>query len=715
MNSHCRLSAGDVRVGSRARINPRLLVLPALLCMAATAPAQEPDTQEAPTQLEAIEVKASPFAKRAADELVQPVDVLAGEALERKRAGNLGDTLSQQLGVSTTYFGPGSGRPIIRGQGGPRVMVLENGVGSMDASVLSDDHAVTVDPAHAQQIEIIRGPATLLYGSGAVGGLVNVVDDRMTDRLDPGFHGSADLSYGDNADERNARLHLDRGGQRYNFHLDGALRRAGDYDIPGAAAADGSGSQGKLANSFVETESGAVSLGRVGEDSFVGGSVSLYNSRYGIPKPEAPGEDPTVFIDLEQVRADAEGRWDDPFSGFERLRLRAGVNDYRHTEFEDIGMPGTRFNNREVELRAETTHGQLAGWQGTFGAQLVNQDFEAVGEEAFVPPVKSNAIGIFAVEERTYGWGQLQLGVRVEPTRRDASGSNGCSGSDNPDRSFTPLSVSAGTLFEVGEHAHLRLNASRAQRSPVTEELYACGPHFATISFERGNPDLDPETANNVELSLDRHEGRWTWTVNVFYNRVTDYLFRREVDQGLNADGSGTAAADGEADRVDEEGSFTGDSNDLLLLDQVQADAEFYGAEAQTQMKLLSYGPIELDVRLFADMVRGRLVDDGNLPRMTPTRVGIGFDGSHGPFDLSLELTRADAQDRLASLETQTDGYSLLSADLGYTRWLGTRKLTVYLRGRNLLDEEVRTHTSFLKDFAPQPGRAAFLGMRVEL
>lgn len=712
---NCRCSTADARVGSRIQLAHRLLVLPVLLCMVATALAQEQDTEEEPARLETIEVTASPFAKRAADELVQPVDVLAGDALDRKRSGTLGDTLSQELGVSTTYFGPGSGRPIIRGQGGPRVMVLENGVSSMDASVLSDDHAVTVDPAHAQQIEIIRGPATLLYGSGAVGGLVNVVDDRMTDKLDPGIRGGADLSYGDNADERNARLHLDRGGERYNFHLDGAVRRTGDYDIPGSAAADGAGSRGTLANSFVETESGAVSLGRVGDDSFLGGSLSLYNSRYGIPKPEAPGEEPTVFIDLEQVRADAEGRWDDPLSGFERLRLRAGVNDYQHTEFEDVGMPGTRFNNREVELRAEAAHEKVAGWHGTFGAQLVNQDFEAVGEEAFVPPVKSNAVGIFAVEERTYGWGQLQLGVRAEPTRRDASGTNGCSGNDNPDRSFTPVSLSAGTLFEVGEHSHLRLNASRAQRSPVTEELYACGPHFATISFERGNPDLDPETANNVELSFDRHEGRWIWTVNVFYNRVADYLFRREVDQGLNADGSGTAASDGEADRVDEEGTFTGDSNELLLLDQVQADAEFYGMEAETGIALLTDGPVELNARLFADLVRGRLVDDGNLPRMTPARLGIGLDGTRGPFDMSLELTRAATQNRLARLETQTDGYSLLSADLGYSVWLGTTKLTVYLRGRNLLDEEVRTHTSFLKDFAPQPGRAIYVGMRIEL
>lgn len=712
MPSHLHFAAPGARAAAHT---PRLLAALVMVLGPSLAFSQEEETAEAPTELETIEVKASPFAKRSADELVQPVDVLSGEELERKRSGNLGDALAQELGVSTTYFGPGAGRPIIRGQGGPRVLVLENGVGAMDVSVLSDDHAVTIDPAHAKQIEIIRGPATLLYGSGAVGGLVNVVDDRMTDRIDPGFHGVADVSYGENADERNARLHLDRGGDRYNFHLDGALRRAGNYSIPGAAATDGSGSQGVLANSSVDTESGAISAGRVGDRSFLGASLSVYNSQYGIPKPEAPGADPTVFIDLDQIRGDVQGRWDDPIPSLEQMRLRAGINDYKHTEFEDVGMPGTRFRNRQFEVRGEATHRPLSEWRGTFGTQVAVQDFEAIGDEAFVPPVKFNALGLFAVEERAYGWGRLQLGARVEPTRANASGSNGCSGQDNPDRSFTPVSVSAGTLHDISQHFHLRVNVARAQRSPVTEELYACGPHFATISFERGNPDVEPETANNLELGLDRHAGRWTWTTSVFYNRVTDYLYRREVDQGLNADGTGTPSADGEADRVDEAGAFTGDPNDLLLLDQAQADAEFYGAEAETKFALISGGPLSLNTRLFGDMVRGKLVGAGNLPRITPARLGLGFDATYGPLDMSMEAVRADTQDRVAALERASEGYTLLSADFGYSLWLGARKLTTYVRGRNLLDDEVRPHTSFLKDFAPQPGRAVFLGFRMDL
>lgn len=671
---------------------------------------------ETPTQLEPIEVKASPFAGRGADEMVQPVSVLTGAELERKRAATLGDTLSQQLGVSNSSFGPAVGRPVIRGQGGPRVLILENGIASMDISTVSADHAVTIDPAQAKQIEIIRGPATLIYGSGASAGVINVVNDRITDKLDPGFHGLADLSYGDNADERNARLHLDQAGEAFRFHADAGVRRSGDYDIPGFPVVDGTGTKGKLVNSFVETESGGFGLGYAGDDSYYNAAVSLYNSQYGIPNPA----EPTLFIDLEQRRGDLAGRWDRPLPGFERLRARVGFNDYRHTEFEKVGVPGTKFENREVEARLEGTHSKLAGWTGVAGLQLIHRDFSAIGEEAFVPPVKTNSAGLFLVEERPFDWGRLEWGGRVDPHQARPTGNSKCTGRANPDRDHTPVSLSLGSILNLDEQHHLRLGYTRAQRAPFAEELYSCGPHHATASFERGDANLENETANNIELGLDRHGSRWQWSFNVFYNAASDYISLREVDRGLNADGSapppgaGANIADGVADRVDHHGDFAA-NGELVLLDFVQDNAELYGAEAETRYALLAGGPWRLNLRLFTDTVRGRLKDGGNLPRITPTRFGLSLDGARGPFSAALELTRADGQDRVSTLEAGTGGYTLLSADAGYALGLGTSKTTIYLRGRNLLDQEVRLHTSFLKDVAPQPGRSVMLGVRVEL
>lgn len=679
--------------------------------------AQDPAAGEPePLELESIEVKASPFAGRSADELVQPVSVLAGEELDRKRAATLGDTLSQQLGVSSSSFGPALGRPVIRGQGGPRVLILENGIASMDISTLSADHAVTIDPAQAQQIEIIRGPATLIYGSGASAGVINVVNDRITDKLDPGFHGLADLSYGNNADERNARLHLDQAGAAFGFHADAALRRSGDYDIPGFPATDGTGPKGKLVNSFAETESGGFGLGYAGDDSYYNAAVSLYNSQYGIPNPD----EPTVFIDLKQWRSDLEGRWDRPLRGFERLRARVGFNNYRHTEFEDVGVPGTEFENQEAEARLEGTHSKLAGWTGVAGLQLVLRDFSAIGDEAFVPPVKTRSAGLFLVEERAFEWGRLELGGRLDPHQARPTGGNACTGRANPDRNHTPVSLSLGSILDLDGQHHLRLGFVRAQRAPVAEELYACGPHLATASFERGDARLEEETANNAELGVERHGGGWQWSVNLFYNAASDYIFLREVDRGLNADGStgagpGAGTADGQADRVDSAGIFDAVNGELVLLDYAQDNAELYGAEAETRHALLAGGPGQLNLRLFADTVRGRLQGGGNLPRITPARFGLGLDGARGPFSAALELTRALRQDRVATLETATDGYTLLSADAGYALWFGRSKTTIYLRGRNLLDQQVRLHTSFLKDVAPQPGRSVFLGLRMEL
>lgn len=695
------------------------------------AQAQQTEDDTVPT----IVVEASPF-KRSSEELVQPVDVLSGEALERRRNGTIGDVLADRPGVSNASFGPGVGRPVIRGQGGPRVQILDNGIGTMDASSISADHAVSVDPQNAEQIEIIKGPATLIYGGGASAGLVNVVDDRLPDTVTPGLRAGGNFSYGSNADEKTRSAKLRYGLGPWQFGTQYSLRTAGDFSVPGFAtrqheesehAHEEADSFNILDNSSLRTESYGASTAFVGSRGMLGAAVTRFETNYGVPghahaheheeahedEEEAGHSHEGVRIDLEQTRVDLRGKLYAPMRGFEALETRIGVNDYRHREIEQSGAIGTRFDVTEVEARVQLSHEPLGAWKGVTGLQFTDRDFEAVGAEAFVPPTKTRGVGLFVVEQRPFGAGhQLELGGRVDRLEHEIDGVSNAPFAQR-DQGFTAYSLSAGSAFALGEHLHLRLNAQRAQRAPSTEELYAYGPHLATSSFERGDQSLSPETANNLELTLGRDSGRFTWEGSVYYNRIDDYVYLQEVDSGLDADGSGTASSDGVADRVGESGHFDA-RGELLLVDHRQRDAEFYGAEIQAGYKLLSEGPLKLNLRTFGDVVRGEFTSGGNLPRITPARAGIGADARIGALTGDISYQRAVRQERTAALETDTPGYDLLSADLGYVLRLGGAQATFYVRGRNLLDEKIRLSTSFLKDVAPLPGRSVFTGLRVD-
>ncbi len=720
----------------------RWISQPTCLAVAAAAfpllaPAQ--DTAPEPIRLDTIVVQSSPLA-RTADELVQPVDVLAGEELERNRRGTIGDVLNNRPGISSASFGPGVGRPVIRGQGGPRVQILENGIASMDASSISADHAVTIDPLNADQIEVIKGPATLIYGGAASAGVVNVIDDRLPDTVTPGLKLRGNLSYGDNGDERNTALKARYGAGAFQLGANYARREANEFDIPGYATRAGAEHDhghdhshdhdhdheheeeryGVLDNSNLRTETYGASAAWVKDRGMLGAAVSRFDTNYGIAGhshahehdhgegEEAGHSHDGVRIDMKQTRVDARGLLFDPIPGFDRLEARVGINDYEHQEVEPSGRVGTTFDVQEIEARVELAHKHVGKWVGVTGLHYSDRDFEAVGAEAFVPPVVTRGIGLFIVEGLELGPHLLELGARIDQVRHTA---------DVPgDREidFTPLSLSAGINFMLAEHFHLRVNAQRAQRAPAAEELFAFGPHLATLAFERGNTVLDAETANNFDVSFGLDQGRWTWEAGAFYNRINDYIFLQEVDQGLNADGSGTAASDGVADRVTESGRFDPDG-ELLLLDFQQGDAEFYGIELSSRFRIIESGPAKLSLRGFGDLVRGRLKSNGsNLPRMAPTRLGISADAEYGAWSGSLGYTRVMEQDRLAPLETNTPGHDLVSADLGYTLSSGGMRTTLYLQGRNLLDEKQRLSTSFLKDVSPQPGRSVFVGVRFD-
>lgn len=689
----------DARMTTPARFTRKPLALhfplAALLLGSGSLCAAEPEGVIESKPLLEITVTASPLG-RTADELVQPIVVLAGEELQGKRRGTIGETLEQELGISTTDFGLGAGRPVIRGQAGPRVEVLQNGIGTMDVSDLSPDHAVTINPLQAQQIEVIKGPATLLYGSSAVGGVVNVNDNRLPLEVTEGFSGLIEGQLGSNADERTLAGDFNLGHGQHQLHADVTTRDSDDYRIPGRAGVDGSGSRGRLANSDTRLDSGAFSYSHISADGDAYGlAISQYESRYGLPVEEA------AFIDMKQTRVDAQALVRNPAKSLESLRIRVGGAHYQHTEYEDAATAGTRFENDQYQTRVEAVHKAIGGFRGVLGLQAGYRDFVASGEEAYVPAVKSRTSGIFLVEEKPTSFGKLELGARIEQNRHDPE-------AGNPGRRFRALSYSAGSLFNLGQNTHLKATATHAERTPAAEELYAHGPHAATATFERGNNAMRKERANDFELGIDHHQGRVTLEGNIFYKRVRDYIYLSEVDSD----------DDGSADRVDEEGTAD-PAGDFLLTDYRQADASFHGYEAAIGYAILQDGPLQLSTRVFTDSVRGELDHAGpagsrNLPRITPTRHGISLHGHYQRLAGNISLTRASAQDRIAALETRTSGYNLLNADLSY-RLPVAREASLFLRANNLLDDEIRRATSFIKDDAPAPGRGFVVGFRIAI
>lgn len=650
-------------------------VIVSALAMLGMSAAYAEDTGKA-AELPAVVVTATPFVNRGELDMAQPVTVLQGDDLRRKREASLGDTLSHELGVTSSSFGPAAGRPIIRGLDGPRIRVLEGGIGTLDISTLSPDHMVTTESLNASQIEILRGPATLLYGSGASGGVVNVVTGRIPNRLFKSPRGNVELRGNSATDERSGAFNATGSAGQASWNVDGFKRKTGDYDTP----------VGRVGNSAIDSDGVSMGGSFIGERGFVGASVSQLESLYGIP-----GTDGTK-IDLKQRRYDIAGELDDPFRGFKRLKVRMGYNDYKHAEIEGSGEIGTRFKNQGFEGRAELLHAPVAGWQGVFGLQVQDRNFSAIGEEAIVPATKSRSTGLFLVEERNWERWRLELGGRVERATQNPLDSA------NPSRAFSLYSASAGALWKFMDGYGLGLSATQGQRAPVTEELYSDGPHTATRTFQTGNNALTKETANNIDLALRKTAGAVKWKVNVFHNRISNYIFERSAD----TDG------DGVADRVDDTGALD-PSGEFLAQNIAQTGARFYGAEAEAIFTLL---PGAFDLRLFTDTVRGKL-SSGNVPRIPPQRFGLQLDHKAGPWATNLSVIRAASQNRLAELETATPAYTLANAEVSYRiKQSKTTGYTVFVQGKNLLNNEIRVHTSYQKDVAPLPGRAIVLGLR---
>lgn len=640
-------------------------------------------------QLDAISIEALPLANSGESQVIQPSTVVGGAELLEKRDSSLGRTLDKEPGVSSSDFGVGVGRPVVRGLAGARVRVQENGLAPGDVSTLSVDHAVSLDTLSARQIEVLKGPATLLYGSGAIGGVVNVVSDRIPRSAPTALTGEADLAIGDSTlDQTLGRISLTGGLGDFAYNVHGSKITSDNYEADNNRLLD---------NSARDTDSYGAGGSWSGDWGYFGAAVSSYGSTYGIP-----GED--AEIDINQDRFELAGELQNPLRGFERIRLNAAYTDYLHTEGE-AGNPEAFFDNEQTEVRVQADHVPLAGWRGTVGVQAIDRKFNSFGEEdSFIPPTDTQSIALFAVEEHDVGdtW-TVQGGGRVEYQNHNASGGN-------PDRDNTPLSVSLGALKDLGSGYVAALSLGRSQRAPATEEFYSAGPHEATQTFERGDLSLDEETAYNVDLGLRKTQGRLTGSVNLFYTDYKDFIVLRGVDEGLNVDGSGMFNADGIADRVNEEGEFEV-AGELLLQDYGAFDARFYGAEAELAFDLIT-GPQRLTASIQGDYVRGELdSEDANLPRITPGRYGASLEYDAGIWLASADLLRSASQNRTAPLEDATGGFTDLGAFLGYRLPVGKKTAMLYLRGENLLDEEIIRHTSFLR--IAQPGRRLTTGINV--
>jgi iron complex outermembrane receptor protein len=652
---------------------------------ASSVHAQDPGGESA---LKPVVVTATPFENRSELDMAQPVSVLKGDDLRRKREASLGDTLSRELGVASSSFGPAAGRPVIRGLDGPRIRVLDNGIGTFDISSISPDHAVTAESLNASQIEILRGPATLLYGSGASGGVVNVVNRRIPDQLYKSPKGDAEIRGNTATEERTGALNASGSMGNISLSAGGFRRKTSDYHIPGHAdESDPNGKKGIVENSSVNSGGGYLGGSFVGEKGFIGLSVSRLDSKYGIPSPEGSK------IDLGQTRYDLGGELNEPLRGFERLKVRVGYSDYKHDEIERTGEVATRFKNQALESRAELLHAPMANWQGVLGFQFQDRNFSAVGEQTVVPATKSNSAGLFLVEERNWDRWRLELGGRLERATQDPLNNV------NPSRAFNLYNVSAGALWKFMDGYGLALSGTRGQRAPSTEELYIHGAHRGTATFQSGDPVLGSETTNNVDVALRKTAGAVKWKVNFFHSWIDNYIFVRSAD--VNGDGVPDRSSD--TGTLDPNGEF-------LVQNFAQAGARFYGAEAEAVFTLK---PDAIDLRLFADYVRGKLESGGNVPRITPARFGGEVNHRMGPWTTNVTAYQVMRQDHVAELETSTPGYTLVNIEATYlikkTRSNGIR---IFLQGKNLLNEEMRVHTSFLKDFAPLPGRALVVGLR---
>jgi len=676
------------------------------------------------TRLDEVVVTASPLGGTLFEQ-AQPVNLLTGERLRFRLEPTIGETISKEPGVSSTGFAPGASRPVIRGLADDRVRTLQNGVSTQDISNVSPDHAITIDPLSIETVEVVRGPATLLYGPNTIGGVVNVIENRVPERrAESGLfglplRGRLDGRIGTVDEERSGAGLLEFGAGPIQFHLDGFKRETQDYHIPGYARserfrksdprADRDEPRGVVPNSFTRAQGGAMGASFVWDQGHFGAAYSGYNSRYGTVA------EPDVTIDTEQRRWDIRGAVREPMRGIKEIRFKLGVTDYTHTEFEGFSV-GTVFDQQAYDGRLELVHGKLGPFEGAIGFQSQSIDFSATGAEAFLPQVDTHVNSVFVFEEATISdqW-RVQFGGRYDRQTNDSDSAPGFVGLE---REFGAFSGSAGVVFMPVEEWAVALTASYTQRPPTYVELFANGPHVATNSFEVGDADLGLEESVALDLTVRKKLGRLTGSASAFYYHFSDFI--TATPTGLFAE--------------EEEGE-----EGLPIFAYRATDAHFFGGELELTFHLIEprganlpapmskdakavaapgapVQPHRLDLTLRSDYVSAQDEEtDRSLPRITPFRAGAELVYAfHERFTARVEGRYSARQNRTAEFEFPTDSYFLLNASLSYKVPVAGTELDFYVRGTNLTGAEARLHTSFLKEFAPLPGRGVLFGVRAD-
>ncbi|MBB5707243.1 TonB-dependent receptor [Sphingopyxis panaciterrulae] len=625
------------------------------------------------------------------------ISVLEGEKLAQDIRGQIGDSLTNQPGVSATSFSPGASRPVLRGFSGERVAVLVDGIGSIDASTTSADHGVSIDPLTAERIEILRGPSVLLFSSQAVGGAVNVFDRRIPRGVpEEPVHIDALASYGSAADDVGigASVDVPVSGQ-FVVHVDGNYRNSGDMRVGGliyaeplrehllslasdaadtgdAAEAErltsAANSRGRVPNSRSTSTSLGIGGAFVNDGGSLGVSFGHLDSEYGIPPRADLGEEPT--IKLRQYRADVRGEVELGDGFFGKLRLRGAYGDYTHTEYDD-GVPGTTFLNKGIEFRAEFAQNDRGGWRGASGVQYGSRDFAAIGDEAFLPRNESQKYALFTLQEYELGAATIEAALRYEHVGITAN-------SIGYDRAFNSLSGALGLSYQLADGLKVSVSGSRSERAPSPEELLSDGPHAATQAYERGDPTFGKETSWGGEASIKFNRDGWKAGLTGYASWFDDFIYETE----------------------------TGEVEDDLPLYLFRQDkARVWGFEFEGAAPLAQIGGFHIGADVTADMTRAKIDNGPYIPRIPPLRILGGIEANGERLDVRAEVEWTDDQNRIAQFETPTKGFTLVNASISWRPLPETKNLSLTLAANNIFDVDARRHASFTKDYVPLPGR----------
>ena len=667
-----------------------LITLSILAVVAPAVFADDTTTQ----QLETLTSQAHPLVQTAADFAVA-VQIIEQKSL-KERAPTIGDALADELGVYSNQYGSGSSRPVIRGQDGPRVKVLQHASETADVSTLSPDHAVTVDPILAKQIEIIRGPSTLLYSAGTVGGLVNVTDQKIpTSMPEKGLEGTAGLRYNSGSDEKLASAGATVAlGRQFALRVEGSKREANDYIAPNYFH-EHEGElekERRVGNTFAKGETVSVGGSWIGERGFAGIAYTNRQDQYGLPGHSHEYESCTVsgnlligcgeedygdehetgpWVDLKSERYDFRTEILNPLAGFEKLRAHASYTDYQHDEIEGDSV-ATTFKSKSYDARLEMVHQPIADWEGVVGVQYNQQKLDITGEESILEPTKTQKWSVFGLEHKQWNDFHFELGARVDQQTIDIE-------SDRKDYDDYAVSYSGAVNWMFAPNYKLSLVGSHQERLPLAQELYADGKHLATNTYERGNENLDVEKSNNLELGFHYDTDKIDYHVHVYHNWYDNYIYAQTADRYEN----------------------------FRLVDYTQDKARFYGTEAEASYALNDV----YKMSVFGDYVRGK-IDNENAPRVPAGRLGTKVSANFSDtWSGTAEYYHVFEQDRIASYETETEGYNMVNLGLAYNgQYMQGNDYRVYFKANNLLDETVYSHTSFLSTI-PQVGRNFTVGL----